>query len=265
MEIVGYFLSLLVGVSLGLIGGGGSILTIPVLVYLFGIDPFVATGYSLFIVGISSFAGAAIKYTQKQVDLQATLYFGLTSVITVLLVRKLLLPIVPEEFFTIKKTVFTKSLMTLVLFSIVMIIAATHMIRKNIVPGKLENSPFPIRKALIRGIEVGALTGILGAGGGFVIIPVLIFSFKLPMKKAIGTSLFIIAVNSLIGFVGDLFSNHQYNWNLLLTISAISCGGIFIGNMLSNKIEANKLKKGFGYFVLAVGTYILLHETLKPR
>jgi uncharacterized protein len=265
MEIIGYFLSLSVGVSLGLIGGGGSILTIPVLVYLFGLDPFVATGYSLFIVGISSLAGAAIKYTQKQVDLQATLYFGLTSVITVLLVRKLVLPIVPEEFFTIKKTVFTKSLMTLVLFSIVMIIAATHMIRKNIAPGKLENSPFPIRKALIRGVEVGALTGILGAGGGFVIIPVLIFSFKLPMKKAIGTSLFIIAINSLIGFAGDLLGNHSYNWSLLLTISAISCVGIFIGNALSNKIEANNLKKGFGYFVLAVGTYILLHETLKPR
>ncbi|MBR2647758.1 MAG: sulfite exporter TauE/SafE family protein [Sediminibacterium sp.] len=264
MEIVGYFLSLLVGVSLGLIGGGGSILTIPVLVYLFNIDPFVATGYSLFIVGISSLAGAAIKYTQKQVDLQATLYFGLTSVITVLLVRHKLLPLVPEEFFTIKKTVFTKSLMTLVLFSIVMIIAATHMIRRDIAPGKLENSPFPIRKALIRGLEVGALTGLLGAGGGFVIIPVLIFSFKLPMKKAIGTSLFIIAINSLFGFLGDLFT-HQYNWSLLMRISSISCVGIFVGNALSNKIGANNLKKGFGYFVLAVGTYILLHETLKPR
>ena len=264
MEIVGYFLSLLVGVSLGLIGGGGSILTIPVLVYLFNIDPFVATGYSLFIVGISSLAGAAIKYTQKQVDLQATLYFGLTSVITVLLVRHKLLPLVPEEFFTIKKTVFTKSLMTLVLFSIVMIIAATHMIRRDIAPGKLENSPFPIRKALIRGLEVGALTGLLGAGGGFVIIPVLIFSFKLPMKKAIGTSLFIIAINSLFGFLCDLFT-HQYNWSLLMRISSISCVGIFVGNALSNKIGANNLKKGFGYFVLAVGTYILLHETLKPR
>jgi len=264
MEIVGYFLSLLVGVSLGLIGGGGSILTIPVLVYLFNIDPFVATGYSLFIVGISSLAGAAIKYTQKQVDLQATLYFGLTSVITVLLVRHKLLPLVPEEFFTIKKTVFTKSLMTLVLFSIVMIIAATHMIRRDIAPGKLENSPFPIRKALIRGLEVGALTGLLGAGGGFVIIPVLIFSFKLPMKKAIGTSLFIIAINSLFGFLGDLFT-HQYNWSLLMRISSFSCVGIFVGNALSNKIGANNLKKGFGYFVLAVGTYILLHETLKPR
>ncbi|MBX9733860.1 MAG: sulfite exporter TauE/SafE family protein [Chitinophagaceae bacterium] len=264
MEILGYILSLLVGVSLGLIGGGGSILTIPVLVYLFNIDPFVATGYSLFIVGISSFMGAAIKYTQKQVDLQATLYFGLSSVITVLLVRKLLLPHVPEEFFTIKKTVFTKSLMTLVLFSIVMIIAATHMIRKNIAPGKLENSPFPIRKALIRGLEVGALTGLLGAGGGFVIIPVLIFSFKLPMKKAIGTSLLIIAINSLLGFLGDIFT-HQYNWELLIRISLISCAGIFVGNALSNKIGANNLKKGFGYFVLAVGTYILLHETLKPR
>lgn len=263
MEIIGYFTALLIGISLGLIGGGGSILTIPVLVYLFALDPLSATGYSLFIVGFSSLAGAIMKYRQNEVDTRAAGYFGLTSIITVLLVRKFILPAIPDHLLTIGNLNITKSLATLFLFAIIMIISSIHMIGKNPKNNSSLKKPVSASGALIRGVEVGILTGFIGAGGGFVIIPVLIFSFQLPMKTAIGTSLLIIAANSLFGFAGDLLSSYSFDWLLLGKITAISCAGIFIGDRLSNHISGNRLKKGFGFFVLSVGCYIILHEIFK--
>ncbi|MDD2793150.1 MAG: sulfite exporter TauE/SafE family protein [Sediminibacterium sp.] len=263
MEIIGYFTALLIGISLGLIGGGGSILTIPVLVYLFGLNPLTATGYSLFIVGFSSLVGAIFKYRHREVDTRAAAYFGITSIITVLLVRKFILPAIPDQLFSIGQLQMTKSLATLLLFAIIMIISSIHMIGKNPKNNLQNNQPVDASDALTRGIGVGVLTGFIGAGGGFVIIPVLLFSFQLPMKTAIGTSLLIIAANSLIGFAGDLLNGDPINWLLLGRITAISCFGIFIGDLLSNRITGNRLKKGFGFFVLSVGCYIILHEIFK--
>jgi uncharacterized membrane protein YfcA len=157
----------------------------------------------------------------------------------------------------------TKSLATLLLFAIIMIISSIHMIGKKPKNNLRDNKPVSASDALIRGVEVGVLTGFIGAGGGFVIIPVLLFSFQLPMKTAIGTSLLIIAANSLIGFAGDLLSGDSINWLLLGKITAMSCTGIFIGDWLSNRISGNRLKKGFGFFVLSVGCYIILHEIFK--
>jgi uncharacterized membrane protein YfcA len=260
MEIAGYFAALLIGIFLGLIGGGGSILTIPVLVYLFQIPPSLATGYSLFIVGCSSLAGAWKHYSFGNINLRAAFSFGITSIITVLLIRKLLLPVIPEQLFSIGSFTVTKSLATMVLFAIVMIIASRQMIRREPVsPAKDGPRSFVLTKALIRGIEVGILTGLLGAGGGFIIIPVLVFSFRLKMKEAIGTSLLIIAINALGGFIGDLF-HEQYNWQLLLPVTAIAITGTFIGRKLGEKVPGEKLKRGFGWFVLIMGVYILVHE-----
>ncbi len=263
IEIIGYCIALLIGVSLGLIGGGGSILTIPVLVYLFKMDPLLATGYSLFIVGCSSLLGAFMKFRKQEIDLKAAGYFGLTSIVTVILVRKYLLPIIPNDLFSIGDFMITKSMATLLLFGIVMIIASINMINRK---ANQSNEPRKLNAnaALIRGFEVGILTGFIGAGGGFVIIPVLLFSFQLSMKKAIGTSLLIIAANSLFGFVGDLFTT-RFDWSFLLAITSISCIGILIGNWLSNTISGNKLKRGFGFFVLSVGCYIIIHEIIKLR
>lgn len=264
MEIIGYFAALFIGISLGLIGGGGSILTIPVLVYLFNIDPFISTGYSLFIVGFSSLVGAIIKYKQGEVDIRVAGYFGLSSIITVVLVRKLLLPIIPNHLFFIASFEVTKSIATLILFAMIMIVASIQMIRKDAYAKALENKPIHAGNALFRGVEVGILTGLIGAGGGFLIIPVLIFIFQLPMKKAIGTSLLIIAANSLFGFLGDLTNSH-FIWPLLFKLTAISCIGILLGDMLSSKISGAKLKKGFGFFVLSVGCYMILHEVIKIK
>ncbi len=260
MEIAGYFAALLIGLSLGLIGGGGSILTIPVLVYLFGLPPSIATGYSLFIVGCSSLAGAWKNYRKGNINFKAALYFGITSIVTVVLIRKLLIPILPEHFFMIGSFVVTKSLITMLLFAVVMIIASLNMIKKQVaVIDNPNDHQIHLTKALIRGVEVGILTGLLGAGGGFLIIPILIFSFHLKMKDAIGTSLLIIAMNSLFGFAGDLF-HHQFNWALLLPITAISITGTFIGRRLGQDLPGEKLKKWFGWFVLIMGIYIIIHE-----
>jgi uncharacterized membrane protein YfcA len=259
MEIAGYLAALLIGISLGLIGGGGSILTIPVLVYLFHIQPSLATGYSLCIVGCSSVAGAYKNYRRGNINFKAAFYFGMTSIITVVLIRKFLLPVIPEHLFMIGHFFVSKSLVTMLMFACVMITASLSMIRKQVVISGNKGAPIHLTKALVRGCEVGILTGLLGAGGGFIIIPVLIFSFHLSMKEAIGTSLLIIAMNSLFGFAGDLF-HQQFNWGLLIPVTLIAITGTFIGRKLGESVPGEKLKRGFGWFVLIMGIYIIIHE-----
>jgi uncharacterized membrane protein YfcA len=259
MEIAGFIAAFVIGISLGLIGGGGSILTIPVLVYLFHIQPTIATGYSLFIVGISSLAGAYNSYRNGNIHFKAVLYFGISSIITVVLIRRLLIPIIPEYFFRLGKIEVTHSLLTMVLLALVMIMASFKMIFKAPPINTNKNYSMPYGSAILRGIQIGILTGFLGAGGGFLIIPVLIFSFQLPMKKAIGSSLLIIALNALFGFVSDL-SQNDIHWKLLLIITLNAVIGTFIGNAIGLKISGEKLKKGFGIFVLIAGIYIILHE-----
>jgi uncharacterized membrane protein YfcA len=259
MEIIGFIAALVIGISLGLIGGGGSILTIPLLVYLFHIQPTIATGYSLFIVGISSLAGAYTSYRNGNIHFKAVLYFGISSIITVVLIRRLLIPIIPEQLFRWGNLEITRSLLTMILLALVMIMASFKMIFKTPPLNTHKNYTMPYGSAILRGIQIGILTGLLGAGGGFLIIPVLIFSFQLPMKKAIGSSLLIIALNALFGFVSDL-SQYDIHWKLLLMITLNAVIGTFIGNAIGLKISGEKLKKGFGIFVLLAGMYIILHE-----
>lgn len=261
MEIAGFFAAFIIGITLGLIGGGGSILTIPVLVYLFHIPPTIATGYSLFIVGISSLAGSYNSFKKGNIDLKAVLYFGITSIVTVVLIRKLLIPIIPEHLIDIGGFAISRSFLTMILLAIVMILASFNMIFKPIPKHSQHEQEMHYGKALFRGVEIGILTGLLGAGGGFLIIPVLIFSFHLSMKKAVGTSLLIIALNALFGFASDL-SQYEIHWQLLLTLTTIAVLGTFVGNVLGLKITGEKLKKGFGVFILFAGVYIILHELL---
>lgn len=259
MHWAGYFAASLIGVSLGLIGGGGSILTIPVLVYLFGVQPLVATGYSLFIVGSTSLVGAIRNLRKGMVNMQTAIYFSIISTITVLLTRKFLLHFIPDNLFNIEGFAVTKSLLTMLLFGVVMLAAAFKMIRGKPIIDPHKEGKAPIGKIFVNAIGIGLLTGLLGAGGGFLIIPVLIFSFHLPVREAIGTSLMIIAINNLLGFSGDIFHT-DINWPLLLTVTAMAIAGIFAGTALSHKIHGDKLKKGFGWFVLIMGIYIIARE-----
>ena len=265
MEIAGYIASLVIGISLGLIGGGGSILTVPVLVYLFGVEPVLATSYSLFIVGLSSLVGTIPKYKQGLVNLKTALIFGIPAIAAVFATRKFIVPLIPKEVFSTGDFLVTKSILMMVLFAILMVFASVSMIRdkKKKEAPETAKQKFNYPMILMEGAVVGVLTGLVGAGGGFLIIPALVLLSKLPMKQAVGTSLLIIAAKSLIGFTGDV-SQYTMDWKLLLTVSAIAVAGIFVGDALSKKIDGNKLKKGFGWFVLVMGVYIIVKELFFP-
>lgn len=266
MDIIGYIASLVIGISLGLIGGGGSILTVPVLVYLFRVSPVMATAYSLFIVGSTSLVGALPKYKHGLVNLKTAFIFGIPSIVAVFATRKYIVPLIPEELFSIGGLLITKNILMMLLFAILMVAASVSMIRNKkskVEESALSDQKFNVPVILVEGIVVGMLTGLVGAGGGFLIIPALVLLSKLPMKQAIGTSLLIIAAKSLIGFTGDL-SNYQMDWRLLITVTLLAIVGIFVGNWLSHKISPKKLETGFGWFVLIMGIYIIIKEIFFP-
>ncbi len=261
MIVLGYMAAVLIGISLGLIGGGGSILTVPVLVYLFGVDATLATSYSLFIVGATSLVGAYKNYTKGFVDIKTALLFGAASITTVLLTRRFVIPLIPDTIWTSGSVVITKSFLTMVLFAALMLMASFSMIgggKKNTEPATTGGGNV-LPSLILYGIGIGLVTGLLGAGGGFLLIPALVLLLRLPMKNAVGTSLFIIALNSLIGFTGDL-GRATIDWTFLLTLTAISVVGIIVGTELSKRIPGSKLKTGFGWFVMIMAVYILIKE-----
>lgn len=265
MIIIGYLASALIGISLGLIGGGGSILTVPVLVYLFGVDPVLATAYSLFIVGSTSLVGALPKYREGMVNLKTALIFGLPSIVAVYATRAYIVPRIPDPVFMLGSMVVSKAMFMMGLFALLMVFASISMIRdKKGAADSTDAEPqqFNYPAILLEGTVVGMLTGLVGAGGGFLIIPALVLFSKLPMKQAVGTSLLIIAAKSLFGFTGDL-SHYQMDWTLLISVTALAIVGIFIGNRMSRSVDGQKLKKAFGWFVLVMGVYILAKEFLK--
>lgn len=265
MEIVGYILAVGIGVLLGLIGGGGSILTVPVLVYFFHLDPEIATGYSLFIVGTTALVGVFPKFKSGMVHIQTAIIFGIPSIITVYLTRAYLLPLIPDNILVINDFVLTKSKALLLLFALLMIASSFSLIKKekhssNHSDGAMiVKHPYPL--IIAEGLLVGVLTGLVGAGGGFLIIPALVVLSKLPMKTAVGTSLLIIGLKSSIGFVGDLM-HHQVDWIFLSVITMLSIGGIFIGNRLVHLIEATSLKRSFGWMVLVMGIGMIIKELI---
>ena len=260
MYIAGYFAAVFIGISLGLIGGGGSVLTIPVLVYLFRIDTVLATTYSLFIVGTTSAVGSVSYIKRKLVDLPVAAFFGIPSVAAVLLTRMYLVPAIPEDVFKVGTFTVTRSILLLVLFAVLMVFASYSMIKKKqAAPCNIPHSSINRPLVVLQGIFIGFITGLVGAGGGFLIIPALVNLLKMPMKAAIGTSLVIITINSLAGF---LFSpgHNNVNWLFLTGVATIAILGILTGSAISAKIDGKKLKPVFGWFVLIMGIYILLKE-----
>ncbi len=263
MELLGYFASIFMGLSLGMIGGGGSILTVPILVYLFGINPVLATAYSLFIVGLTALFGGFGYLRKGEVDLKTGFIFAVPSFIGVYTTRAFIVPKLPDPVFSIGEQAVSKPLLIMLVFAVMMVAASYSMIKKKKESSAPKAALSPVMKfglISLEGLVVGAVTGFVGAGGGFLIIPALVVLVGMPMKIAVGTSLFIIAAKSLIGFTGDLQGTAVIDWQLMLTVAGIAIVGLFLGMSLSKKVSEATLKKGFGYFVLIMGAFILFDQ-----
>lgn len=258
IHILGYIGALIVGLVLGLIGGGGSILTVPLLVYLLGYNPIVATAYSLFVVGTSSMVGTYQKYKKGLVDFKTGLAFSFPSFIAVYLSRRYLVPGIPDTLFSIGDYTLTKDMGIMLFFAVIMLFAAVSMIKKGKDEDTLSTGQ-PYYKTFVQGLIIGTITGLIGAGGGFLYVPALVLWANIPMKKAVGTSLVIVTINSLIGFLGDV-QTLDIEWAFLLIFTGISIIGIIFGVFLSKFVISSKLKKSFGVFVLLMAMYIMYKE-----
>ena len=262
METVGYVCAVIIGFSLGLIGGGGSILTVPVMVYIFGVSPVLATAYSLFIVGVSTLFGVFKNIEKGLINYKVAIVFATPSFITVFLTRRYFVPWIPDVIYSNETFAITKPTGIMMLFAVIMLLAAWSMIRSRETPAQEKSAEIKLNVPIIllEGVLVGIVTGIVGAGGGFLIIPVLVLIVGLPMKRAVGTSLLIIAVKSLVGFTGDLGASQDIDWMFLGSFTALAIVGILSGVYLSNYIPEKKLKMSFGWFVAIMAIYILAKE-----
>ncbi len=261
-DFVGYAASALIGISLGLIGGGGSIITIPVLVYLFHIEPTLATAYSLFIVGTTSLVGGVRGAFNKMVDFKSAFLLAVPSTIGVYFTRHYVLPPIPYTILTVNDFTLTRDIALMLFFSLIMVIASVRMIRDKKMDEQNLTTQSHFMAIIFVGLIVGIVTGIVGAGGGFLIIPALVLLVGLPMKRAVGTSLIIIAINSLIGFVGDFDLVRKINFPFLFLVSFLAIGGVFWGTYLSRFFKGKNLKSGFGWFALAMAVFIMIKELM---
>lgn len=261
VEVIGYFCALLIGVVLGLLGGGGSILTVPIFVYILGVSPVLATSYSLFVVGFTAMVGVYKNYKKSIVDVKIGLVFAVPAFVGVFFARKFLLPKIPNEIISVSNFLFTKDIAIMLLFSVLMFVSAFFMIKGQKEINHSEEIQHKTFLLVFDGLIIGILTGIVGAGGGFLIIPALVFFTKLPMKKAVATSLMIISIKSLVGFTGDL-GQLKMDWLLLISFTAISVTGIFIGIYFNQFIPERQLKRGFGFFIIIISILIIFKELI---
>ena len=253
-EFTAYAASFAIGISLGLIGAGGSILTIPVFVYVLKKDPLSSGVYSMFVVGVSAMAGSIQSMINKVVDLKTAIMFGAPSIVGVFVARKFIFPSIPAEFSIIGSLTVSKEILFMLCFAALMFLAAIKMLRPLHVeePSAAKPSVVPL---LLRGLLVGIITGLLGIGGGFLIVPALYLWARLPVKQAIGTALLVIATNSLFSFLTS-YSSTNIEWTLLTRFSIGAVIGIAIGTSLSKKCSGDQLKKVFAFFILAISVYI---------
>lgn len=262
-QIFGYAAAVLMGGVLGLIGGGGSILTVPILVYLFKVPPVLATAYSLFIVGLTSIFGMASYIKARLVNFKVGIVFSIPAMIGVFSARKFIVPAIPAHLFDLGSMAISKDMAIMALFAIMMVMASISMIKpqkesKASSHGQISE----LQKALmvsLEGLVVGILTGLVGAGGGFLVIPVLVIFAGLDMKEAVATSLLVISIKSLIGFLGDLGGDRALDWFFLGGFSFFTVAGALLGAWASKFIPSEKLKPVFGWFVLVMGAFILLN------
>lgn len=266
-EILGYTAAIAVGLTLGIIGAGGAILTVPILVYLMKVNPVTATVYSLFIVGCTTLIGSVSYMKNGLVNFKTSFAFAVPSLVSIFITRKFIVPSLPGEILHISDLTITKEVFILVLFAIIMLLASFSMVFGNVKERDIDK-PVTAKEYLMLffyGIIVGFVSGMVGAGGGFLIVPALVLLAKIPIKAAIGTSLFIITLNSLSGFIGDLTGDYIIDWKMLLIFLGLAVIGILTGSYLAKFIKGKNLKKFFGIFIFGMGVYIIAREFLSLK
>jgi uncharacterized membrane protein YfcA len=253
MLVVAIALALLVGVSLGLLGGGGSILTLPILRYALGIEAHVAIAASLFIVGVTSIAALFTHARAGRVRWATGAIFGAAGMLGAFLAGKVA-PLIP-------------AVVLLVAFALMMFATAWAMLRGRKAPvASAHATPMaPMRRHMLvvaEGLVVGVVTGLVGAGGGFLVVPALVLLGGLPMNVAVGTSLVVIAMKSLAGFAG-FASEYAIPWDAVLPMSAAAVVGSIVGGRFATRIAPDTLRRGFGWFVVAMAFLVLGMEIPK--
>lgn len=261
METIGYICSALIGISLGLMGAGGSILTLPVLVYFFGIDPLLGVRYSLFIIGSTSIAAILPRIKKGEVLFLQGGVFGLISIIVVWSTRTFLMPVIPEKMVWWGYNI-RFSAISMVAFSLIMMLASKAMITTALTKNSKRVDTTSEWKMILAAVTTGLLTGMLGAGGGFLIVPTLILIFRIEMKKAIGTSLLVISMNAVVGFLSEM-NYTNFDWNLIILITIIALLGSFVGQRISSIIDTVRLRKSFGWFIFIMAIVILTGQTIQ--
>ena len=239
-----------IGVSLGLLGSGGSILTVPVLVYLIGQDEKVAIAGSLFVVGTIALAGSLQYLHAKLIDWHSVVIFGIPGMI--------------GTYTGALAAGYVSGIMQLSLFAVVMLLASYLMLKPVDLESSASSTPRAVWKIAADGLLVGVITGLVGVGGGFLIVPALVLLVGMPMHKAVATSLVIIALKSYSGFYKyiDVLDarNLELDWTTLLVVTGLGIAGSFAGGALANRLPQRTLKKGFGIFLAVMGIYILVRS-----
>lgn len=260
MEYVGFLALIAIGMILSLIGGGGSLLSLPILVYIFSLDVVTASSYSLFIVGTTSLVGAWLKQKEQRVDMQSAIIFSICSVVAIFFTRKWIVPQIPEEVFLFDSFPITKRVLMLSIFALLAIASSLAILLKDDLPST-SHGRSRLKLLIPVSFSIGALVGFVGVGGGFLILPSLIFFARLPFKIALGTTLLIIGFSSLIGFLGDVM-NHEINWIFLLLITSFATLGMMLGNSYLRNIPVRRLRESFGWIMLTIAIGILVTEII---
>ena len=259
LELIGFFGAFLTGIIIGLFGGGGSILAVPIFVYLFQLNPILATSYSMFVVGFSAAIGTLINIRKKLIEYKTAFIFTLPALVSVFLTRRFIIPNLPDVIMSMGSFTITKEMALMLFFSLIIILSSVFMMKKPTTVASKSDSKRKDLFLLVIGLGVGLLTGLVGAGGGFIIVPALVLFAKLSIKQAVATSLIIITFNSLIGFSADL-SLLQIEWRFLSLFTALSVLGIFVGTYFSNFVQESTLKTNFARFMIVMAAVIIFKE-----
>ncbi len=257
MNALLFVIAALIGLSLGLIGAGGAIVAVPAFVYLGGIQPTLASGYALFIITVASTVGSVQYIRNSLVSWRSVAVFGSTTMASIAIVRRFVLPSLPEYFVLAGGMQVQRDAIIMLCFALVLCAVGVQMIRST--PPTNTSHPGVAKLALV-GIGVGTISGFLGVGGGFLITPALVLWARLDVRKAVGTSLALMALNSGVGVASDLSQGIAYNWELILPFTLLTTAGIIIGARLAHRINTLHIKRGFGWFVITLGAAVAAHE-----